>query len=734
MPLFGRQRSRSKRVFLHKMLPASGGDGRPALAVRHRVSLLLLWVVLTAGTVGVMYLGRPPLPYTLGDAAKQDVYARTTFRYEDEEGTEQLRRQAAEGVLSLYRQDNKGLVETQQRLEELLNQIQEQTPVETEQAGLGAVRELGIPEGAVAGLKADLAKKDKGLVRAAVAEIFKNIAEGGYSGSETVAGQQRIRVTGPGMTEPTVRDTKQVLTPLSMTKMMDETLEGRLKKPMPEVTAALTVWLEHNVKQTLSFDEVTTAHDRALARQEVAPEEVEIRAGTVMLLAGTRIEGPQIRMLTQEQEAYLSGLERKTNYNIRRLAGISVLVLLMYVLGLVHLVRYQHPILRRPGRLAAMVVLMLLMVASAKLCVQLRWSHYLVPISLLSITLALAHDRRLALAVSVFTLVPVTVTLGNDYSALVVLLLGALVASLLTARINKRTKLIIIGFVVGLVQVGGIWAMGLLEQTEASTLLSQSMFGMVNGVFVGFLITGTLPFLERGFHITTDISLLELADLNQPILRSLALEAPGTYNHSLTVGVLAEAAAEAVGADDMLARVGSYYHDIGKLSKPEYFIENTNSALYRHENLSPTMSTLIIIAHVKDGLEMAQDIGLPPAVRDIIAQHHGTTVVEFFYKKHLGESPREGEMLDDTSFRYPCPKPKTKEAAVVMLADAAESASRTLNEPTPGSIDSLVNQIIQSRLNDGQLNECNITLDELNRIERALVKGLNSIYHGRVRY
>jgi cyclic-di-AMP phosphodiesterase PgpH len=184
----------------------------------------------------------------------------------------------------------------------------------------------------------------------------------------------------------------------------------------------------------------------------------------------------------------------------------------------------------------------------------------------------------------------------------------------------------------------------------------------------------------------------------------------------------------------MLARVGSYYHDIGKLSKPEYFIENTNSALYRHENLSPTMSTLIIIAHVKDGLEMAQDMGLPPAVLDIIAQHHGTTVVEYFYKKHLGEEQREGAVLDDTSFRYPCPKPQTSEAAVVMLADAAESASRTLSEPTPGSIESLVNQIIQNRLNDGQLSECSITLDELHRIERALVKGLNSIYHGRVRY
>ena len=217
------------------------------------------------------------------------------------------------------------------------------------------------------------------------------------------------------------------------------------------------------------------------------------------------------------------------------------------------------------------------------------------------------------------------------------------------------------------------------------------------------------------------------------ILKSLALEAPGTYNHSLTVGVLAEAAAEAIGADDMLVRVGSYYHDIGKLNKPEYFIENSNSALYRHENLSPTMSTLIIIAHVKDGLEMAEGLGLPHAVRDIIAQHHGITLVEFFYKKHQ-EEQKDGEELDDSAFRYPGPKPKTREAAVVMLADAAESASRTLSEPSPGSIESLVEQIIQRRLNDGQFSECNITLDELHRISQALVKGLNSIYHSRIRY
>ena len=705
------------------------------------VPIVVLWAILTGGTIAVMYLGSPPIPYSLGDLTERDVYSLVDFRYVDEEATERLREKAAENVPDLYREDRSGLTELEGRLEGLLARIQGQTPEGTEEVASNAAKELGIAEEAMRGLKADLARKDKSLVRMAVADVFKRIGDAGFVGSEKVEGRERIRVTGEGIPEPVVKETKGILTPASMPEVIKGKLEEHLKGSMPEVAGAVAGWIEHNVKPTLSFDVDTTAEDRAQARQEVAPKEVQVKAGDVLFPAKTHMEGPQIRELIQYQEAYLAELGGKTHYYAKRFAGISALVLLMYGLGLVHLVRYGHPILYRTGRLAAMVVLMLLMVGCAKVCVQLRWSHYLVPISLMSIILALAHDRRLAMAASVFTLVPVTVTMGNDFSALVVLLLGAMVASLLTVRINKRTKLMVIGLLAGLVQVGGIWAMGLLgllEQTDPETLVSQlasqSVYGMVNGIFVGFLITGTLPFLERGFHITTDISLLELADLNQPILRSLALEAPGTYNHSLTVGVLAEAAAEAVGADDMLARVGSYYHDIGKLSKPEYFIENTNSALYRHENLSPTMSTLIIIAHVKDGLEMAQDLGLPPTVRDIIAQHHGTTVVEFFYKKHLGEAAKEGETLDDTSFRYPFPKPKTKEAAVVMLADAAESASRTLSEPTPGSIDSLVSHIIQSRLNDGQLSECNITLDELNRIERALVKGLNSIYHSRVRY
>ncbi len=249
------------------------------------------------------------------------------------------------------------------------------------------------------------------------------------------------------------------------------------------------------------------------------------------------------------------------------------------------------------------------------------------------------------------------------------------------------------------------------------------------GVAVFFSSFASLPLFERGFGVVTDISLLELANLDHPLLRMLLEKAPGTYNHSIYVGILAESAAKEVGANPILAKVGGYFHDIGKLKNPKYFIENT-MGVSMHEKLSPNMSRLIIISHVKDGVELARQYGLPKCVVDIIEQHHGTSLISYFYHK----AKKSSEEVDESLYRYPGPKPRSKEAAIVMLADSVEAATRSLDEPTPSRIKALVSSIVNGIFTDGQLDECELTFRDVRRIQEIFVKMLISFYHKRIKY
>ena len=252
----------------------------------------------------------------------------------------------------------------------------------------------------------------------------------------------------------------------------------------------------------------------------------------------------------------------------------------------------------------------------------------------------------------------------------------------------------------------------------------------------GFLVSGCLPLVERCFGIVTDISLLELADGSHPLLQELVRRAPGTYTHSMTVATLAEPAAEAIGANPLLTRVGSYFHDIGKMLKPHYFIENQTGE-NRHDALEPALSTLIIIGHVKDGVALAEQYRLPRPIIDFIQQHHGTTLVEYFYREalRLQESAAATATSElEPTFRYPGPKPQNRENGIVMLADAVESSSRALDDPTPGSLRKLVHDLLMKRLLDGQFEESGLTLTELHLIEESLCKSLIALYHARIKY
>jgi putative nucleotidyltransferase with HDIG domain len=248
------------------------------------------------------------------------------------------------------------------------------------------------------------------------------------------------------------------------------------------------------------------------------------------------------------------------------------------------------------------------------------------------------------------------------------------------------------------------------------------------------LAIGVIPVIEIIFNYTTNIKLLELADLNQPGLRKLLIEAPGTYHHSILVGILSETAAEAISANSLLTRVSAYYHDIGKTRKPLYFVENQQGLENKHDKLLPSMSSLIISAHVKDGLETAKQYHLGKNIQDIILQHHGTSCINYFYRKAIELNAEGNQPVSDKDFRYPGPKPQTKEAGIVMLADAVEASSKTLSEPTPSRIQGMVQQIINSIFADGQLDECELTLKDLHLIADSFNRVLNGIFHSRIEY
>jgi len=370
----------------------------------------------------------------------------------------------------------------------------------------------------------------------------------------------------------------------------------------------------------------------------------------------------------------------------------------------------------------------------------------------LSVLLGRDHGLYAAVFVSLWS----SVLFGRiDASLLVISLISGFTAVYLTLQVRRRAQLIRAGVGVGVaiwlssLSFGMIGPINLFPpmDNDWGMIGVQSALTLGNGIVTAMIVGGALPMLEQLFQITTDVSWLELSDLNHPLLRRMTIEAPGTYHHSLVVANLAEGAAEKIGANATLCRVCAYFHDVGKLVKPEYFTENMNFERNPHDDLAPTMSALIIIAHVKEGVDLALTHGLNKQIIDVIQQHHGTSLVYYFYQRAIQqqEDARAGGKImnireedipevQEESFRYTGPKPQTKESAIVSLADIVESASRSLEKPTPQKVEQLVNELIEERIADGQLDECDLTLGELRVIAKRFRFTLMTMLHTRIAY
>ncbi|HEV8354578.1 MAG TPA: HDIG domain-containing protein [bacterium] len=471
------------------------------------------------------------------------------------------------------------------------------------------------------------------------------------------------------------------------------------------------------------IDERATESARRRARDDVKPINERILRGEVIVRRGEVITAAQMQKLAA------IGLTVPP-FSWSRLAGMGLISLLMLAVTAAYLRQYHADIWAQDKLLLAWCLGVVSTLILARVMVT-RFNPYLTPIAAGTTLIAVLLRPRIALYTAALLSLLFAVIAGGSVALGLVAFIGATVGAYAIKRINHRTDLIIAGLRVGGANALAILALGLADRVPIyPEVLGDAMLGVGNGVLVGIIAIGALPYLEHLFGLVTPIKLLELSNPGHPLLRRLQMEAPGTYHHSIMVANLAEAAAEAVGADAILARVGTYYHDIGKIKRPVFFIENQVGVENPHDKMSPNLSALTVMAHVRDGLEYAREFRLPQAVADFIPQHHGTNLVTYFYHQAV----ERGDAPEEEAFRYEGPRPKTRETAIVMLADAAEGAARAMTRPAPDRLEQMVRRIIREKLEDGQLDECDLTFHDLTVITDTFTRLLASMFHPRVEY
>ena len=506
--------------------------------------------------------------------------------------------------------------------------------------------------------------------------------------------------------------------------------------------ATLLKVVQQQLRPNLVYNEEATVQLRQEASAQITPVLFQIKKGEMVVREGERVTADQILKLKAIRD---SG---RDNRNFQSVAGLFLCTLLL--LFVVHLFGKTNVSKYRPDSrdllfLSAVFVSLFVLIkisifiaaGMGSTFAYLDSSAYLyaIPFATGAMLVRIVLNSETAFLFAICFALLAGVIFGNSLMMTLFVLAGSLIGAHGVRHCQQRTTLYQAGLWIGLTNVALVLGTHFLAGHSFELLLLWKVgFAFFGGLFSAVFVNGTIPLVELFFKYTTDIKLLELANMNAPILRQLMMEAPGTYHHSILVGNLAESAAEAINANPLLARVAAYYHDIGKIKKPLYFIENGGGQRNKHDKLAPSMSALILTSHVKDGVELAREHKLGSELIDIIRQHHGTTLIKFFYDRAKNQSDPGVHQVSERDYRYPGPKPQTREAALIMLADAIEAASRTLADPTPARIKGMVKKLINNVFIDGQLDECDLTLKDLNLIAKSFNRVLSSSFHHRVDY
>ncbi len=694
-------------------LVAHAGRGLPSVfrsqKVRRAGAALFFLLFLTL-TVCVDFFPQQ-VRLQVGQASPRTIKAPETITFEDRVKTEEARQRAAQMVARQYDFDPQVTVAVREEITDVMS----------------AIRDVQQDENKNTQEKVEALKRT--IPFALPADVLNTLAEGDPATTAAVEKGLTLMVTramesGQGVAEESLADTKRTLT--------EDVRDAGWSRSYELLARNLVNTL---LRPNAFYNAQRTDKLRQAAMDQVVPMQLT-------LLKGQKIIG-EGEIVTSEHLVKLQAAGvLQPPVPFKTILGTMLLMVLLMGAVLFYIRREHREMYQNVGYLYMLGIIVLTVMVMGKVLVATQvtqWPEfgklmgYGVPVAAAGMLVAILLDFRLALIMVAVLAVLVGVMTGNDLRFALVGLLGGMAGVFSVSKLSQRTDLARAGVYVAVANILAILTVGLVTDTSWGLLLMSGLIlGTANGLLSSVLANGALPFLESSFRITSAVKLLELANPSQPLLKRLLLEAPGTYHHSILVGNLAEAGAEAVGADTILVRVGAYYHDIGKIRRPYFFIENQLTTENPHDKITPGLSTLVLNAHVKDGVESAQEYKLPQAIVDIIEQHHGTSLITFFYHKALQQD--EKNLVREEDFRYEGPKPQTREAALIMLADTVEAAVRSVSNPTPGQIEGLIRKVIKDKLADGQLDECNLNFRDLERIAAAFGRVFTGIYHHRIEY
>lgn len=477
------------------------------------------------------------------------------------------------------------------------------------------------------------------------------------------------------------------------------------------------------VKPNLFYDSEKTEEAQQEAAKNVTP--VVYKKNQTIVEEGKPITEAQIQALDE------LGLLNNSKFNISLYLALAIMIIIVMYIQNRYLKKYYKDIYNNSSKLIMINIITIMTIVFAR--VFSIASPYLIPLACTPILLTLLLNYRISLVVSITNIILMAVAVSFNTEIIILTIVSAIVGATFLKKMQQRNDIVYSCIYIAILNGVMTLSISALVTSNLKEILLDTAFILVGSLLSGILSTGLLPFFESMFDIVTNVKLLELSNPNNPLLKKLLMEAPGTYHHSVIVANLAEVATEAVGGNALLARIGAYYHDIGKTKKPYFFKENQLGKENPHDDITPELSKLLIISHVKDGLELAKEYKLPKVIQDFIPTHHGKTLVKYFYltAKNNAENPDD---IKEEDYMYPGPKPKTKEQCILMLADSVEAAVRSINNPTKEKIENMVDNIVKDKLSSGQLDDSQLTISDVKKIKKCFLKTLNGIYHERIEY
>ncbi|MBN2070952.1 MAG: HDIG domain-containing protein [Candidatus Krumholzibacteriota bacterium] len=675
------------------------------------------------------------IQYYEGDIANTDVIAPFTFAVPVSEQEKEINRaKAAVGVPPVYRRNDGGLQNLPGDLKGFMARIARITSIDTlsDEEKISHIRE------AAPVLRRDdvsilLSREKRDRILQEGLRLQQSFFDGGIINDDTPLRRRDY----PHIT--VIADDEEKLVPSSPLVRQSD-LESVILNDAAKIfrNDEKTVKIFYNILRShlmpnLIFDLDETRLRRNNEMDKV-PEAFTVSENQRIIAKHDKVTGKQVEIL-KVLEANRARLELETSFwkRVGVYAGKIMKILILTIILWVALMKFDRKVVTEPARLTLAFITLLFFLLLMALVTRLSFlDPILIPVAFVPLVITAFFGLLTAMIFSLFTSFMLITHSGFPSSLVFISLLAGGASIISISQLRERKNFYSIFLYVSMAYIAGVTSFALTNSTGIREFLLGALWGITNGFVCTILVMFLLPIFESLFNVTTNFSLMELSDLNRPLLKKLILETPGTYHHSLLVGNMVEAVAEEVGANGLLARVSAYYHDIGKLAKPEYFFENKGDNLNKHEKLSPTMSALILASHVKEGVELAKKEKLPGVVIDAIKEHHGTTVMAFFYNKALEFDSHDSVNIDD--FRYPGPKPRSKETALIMLADSSEAAARSLKEPTATRIRAIISRIFETRMNDGELDHSGLTLNDISVIKERYIEFLIRFFHPRISY